>query len=824
MNSPTHFSRLCPTLGLAFPALAFLALLTTAHAQSTPTAPKPEETPVKLSAFEVKSGNGGYLAAESTSGTRYAARVMDIPMSIQTVSSEFIEQFMVFDFSGQDVLNYVSGSAPTNTGSTGDISLRGIRGFAVYKNGIREGGMWGPASIDRVEVLKGANAAIYGQAEPGGMTNRITKEGTPRAFQNLRASFGSGDFSRTMLDVNQPIIKGVLFARAAGSYEDSRQYVQNDAWFHRQNLYGSMTWRIAANTTATVHAEYIKLKNNAQNTANLPFVFIPFVNNGATSFQAANLLGRGPYESFRSLNVNGPFNYNQVIYRQLDANLSHKFTDWLSLRALAAQWERKQDNFGVAITNAATGSLPAIGGFPTGGYLGSTFTSGTNTYAPGLYATQQLSPSQNREIQHNLQADLLAVFRTGGIEHKLLITADYINNHSRAFTRTTTRADARTPLSNFLNGGTHFSPTFPYAWDFYNAAVWDVLSANVRNETITKGLMASERLAMFGNRLFVIVGGRHDVIERGQRNYLGIISGPTAIVPAGQWAQFPDQVATTYQTGIVYKLRANLSAYANYSSSFVPQGTGATIVDINGLPLDPQRGDGKELGFKASFLEDRLTFTTGAYDIVRSNVPRTARDVNGTALNIPGTIAGTTRNYSNLADVRSRGIEFDGSWRFTEGATAGFAASYNKIVYTKVPNATEQFLLGVPPDNSPRWNVSTYSTYRAREGTFKGLGLRIGVRYLGRSLVSNGTSSIYGDSSLKGAPVTIGGTRYDTYFFTQPAYIVVEGGLSYAWKPAGGRFAHSVSLDARNLLDRKYLKGQRQGDPTAINLSYEIKH
>ena len=383
MNSPTHFSRLCPTLGLAFPALAFLALLTTAHAQSTPTAPKPEETPVKLSAFEVKSGNGGYLAAESTSGTRYAARVMDIPMSIQTVSSEFIEQFMVFDFSGQDVLNYVSGSAPTNTGSTGDISLRGIRGFAVYKNGIREGGMWGPASIDRVEVLKGANAAIYGQAEPGGMTNRITKEGTPRAFQNLRASFGSGDFSRTMLDVNQPIIKGVLFARAAGSYEDSRQYVQNDAWFHRQNLYGSMTWRIAANTTATVHAEYIKLKNNAQNTANLPFVFIPFVNNGATSFQAANLLGRGPYESFRSLNVNGPFNYNQVIYRQLDANLSHKFTDWLSLRALAAQWERKQDNFGVAITNAATGSLPAIGGFPTGGYLGSTFTSGTNTYAPG---------------------------------------------------------------------------------------------------------------------------------------------------------------------------------------------------------------------------------------------------------------------------------------------------------------------------------------------------------------------------------------------------------------------------------------------------------
>lgn len=805
--------------------LALPALLATAVFAAPAPAGAPGDPAVQLSPFEVKAASGGYLSAETTSGTRYAAPVLEIPFAINTVSSEFIENFMVFDFSGQDVLNYVSGSAPTNTGSTGDISLRGIRGFAVYKNGIREGGMWGPASIDRVEVLKGANAAIYGQSEPGGMTNRITKEGAPVAFQRIRTSFGGGDFSRVLLDVNQPLVKNVVLARFAASYEDSKQYEQNDAWLHRQNLYGSVTWKISRQTVFTTHAEYIKLKNTAQNTGNLPFVFTPFVNNGATSFQASGLLGRGAYEGFRSLNVNGPFSYNQVIYGQFDANVSHRFTDWLSLRVLGAHWERAQDNHGVQLANAGSGSLPAISGFPAGGYLGASYTdSRGNVYAPGLYATQRLNPSQNRELQSNAQADLLAVFKTGGVEHKLLVTADYINNHSRNFSRSSTRADATTPLSNFLNGGLHYNPTFPYAWDFFNTSVWDTVSANGRSETITQGFMVSERAALLQNRLFLIAGGRRDTIERGSRNYLGVISGPTATVPAGQWAQFPDQVKTTFQTGVVYKIRPALSAYVNYSSAFLPQGTGATIVDINGLPLDPQQGNGKEVGFKASFLDDRLTFTTGAYDLLRTNLPRTARDVNGNALNIPGTAPGSTRNYSIVADVRSRGLEFDGSWRVSESFQAGFAASYNKITYVKVPNATEQFLLGVPPDNSPHWNISSHATYRLRESLLKGLSLRLGARYLGRSLVNNGTSSVFGDSGLKGQPVTIGGKAFDTYFFKQPAYYVVEGGVSYGWSPRNSRYHHNVSVDVKNVLNEKYLKGQRLGDPFSVNVTYDLKH
>lgn len=806
-----------------------LGLAVLAQAQTTPppaSKPAVDDDTIQLSAFEVRAdGTSGYLTAESTSGTRYAAPVMEIPFAINTVSSEFLESFLVFDFSGQDALNYVSGSSPTNTGSTGDISLRGIRGFAVYKNGIREGGMYGPASLDRVEVLKGANAAIYGQSEPSGMTNRITKEGRPNAFQSVKLNYGSGDFKRALLDVNQPLHGETLLGRIAASTEDSKQYVADDAWFHRQNYYGSVTWKPTSNTVLTTHAEYIKLKNNAQNTANLPFAFKPVVVGTSTSYQAVGMLGRGDYEGYRWLNVNGPFNYNQVIYTQFDANLSQRLTDWLSLRVLGAHWERAQDNYAVQISNSAYNGLPAISGLPAGGFLATTYTDAKgNVYAPGFYSTQRLNPSQNRELQSNGQADLLATFRTAGVEHKLLLTADYINNHARAVTKSSSRADATTPLANFLNGGLRYNATFPYVWDFYNSSVWDSTTTNTRTETITKGFMASERAGFFRNKLLVIVGGRHDTIERGQRNFLGVTSGPTATVPAGAWAQFPNQKATTYQTGVVYKLRPSLSAYANFSSAFQPQSTSTTMVDVNGLPLDPQRGSSKEVGFKASFLDDRLTFTTAAYDIKRTNTPRTARDANGNALNIPGTAAGSTRNYSVVADVESKGVEFDGSWRINDEFQTGFAGAYNKVRYTKVPNVTEQYLLGVAPDNSPKWSASTYVTYRRSEGLLKGGNARLGVRYLGESLASNSTSSIYGDSGVKGAPVTIGGQTFDTYFFKQPAYFVVEGGVGYGWRTKFGRLAHSVNLDVKNALNEKYLKGQRQGDPFSINLSYEIKH
>ena len=157
-------------------SLGWFALLlpVSLWAQSTaaPARDSAPDAPVQLSAFEVKAGDtAGYLAAEATSGTRYATPILETPIAVNTITRDFIEDFQLIDTTGQDMLAFTSSF--TFTGGTGAINLRGIRGFSVYKNGIREGGVLGPASLERAEVIKGANAAIYGQAEPSGMVNRI---------------------------------------------------------------------------------------------------------------------------------------------------------------------------------------------------------------------------------------------------------------------------------------------------------------------------------------------------------------------------------------------------------------------------------------------------------------------------------------------------------------------------------------------------------------------------------------------------------------------------------------------------------------------------
>src|SRR5579864_8709941 len=92
-----------PRTGLLLPGILFL-VSSPLRAQRAA-----EEQIVELSPFDVSaSSTHGYMAAESSSGTRYAAPIKDIPFPVQVVTSEFIEKFLAVDFSGLDTLMYTS--------------------------------------------------------------------------------------------------------------------------------------------------------------------------------------------------------------------------------------------------------------------------------------------------------------------------------------------------------------------------------------------------------------------------------------------------------------------------------------------------------------------------------------------------------------------------------------------------------------------------------------------------------------------------------------------------------------------------------------------
>jgi iron complex outermembrane receptor protein len=758
------------------------------HAQET----------LRLSPFEVKSSSlDGYLSAEASTGSRYAAPVLEIPFPVQVITSEFIENFQAFDFS--DAVAYTSSFTPTE--GTGAFNLRGIRNFSHYKNGIREGGVYGPSSVDRIEVIKGPNAAMYGATEPTGLRNIVTKKAGPRAASSVRVTGGTDEFRRVAIDMNQPIIKGVLMTRFAGSTENSEQYVADFAKFRREVLYNSTTWNITDATSLTVNAEYIKFRSQAQNAADLPFVRDTVRLNNTNVNQFVGRFGVGDYEDYDSFNLGGPWGYNEVRYGQFDGTLSHQFNGVLSLRVLGNYWERDQDI--LRTTN--------YGGTDGGAY---------NKANGSLLGTSTPRLERNRQYQANAQADLLAHFRTPGIEHKLLLTADYMETETAAQVRTSSRADATFTLNRILTHGEHFNATFPYSFAFDDTAVWNNLTTNELRGSQTRGIMLSERAAFLDGKLIAFVGGRHDQVRDTLINYrASVTSNDGTVTPAGQKARFKVQKANTVQSGLLYRLTPRLSAFANYSESFnVQRSDVASNVDELERPLDPQRGSGYEIGLKGSLLDERLNFTIGYFDIEKTNNPRVARNASGGAIVLP-----SGRQYSVLDDITSKGIEVDFNWRVTNEFTFFGGFGWNKARYAYIGNPTEQHLVGVPPASTPDFGGGVAAEYRFRDGKLKGFSTRLGVRYQGEMLVNASTHSIYGNSGIKGPGVTAGGQLFDTYYFSNDAYWLVDLGFAYSWKERGSRFGHRVMLDFKNLLEEKYLRGRKPGDPFAANIGYELK-
>jgi outer membrane receptor protein involved in Fe transport len=795
----TKFPRIQAT------ALIILGLPALLGAQTSPSAPPKDALPdyddiVQMSAFEVsaKSSNG-YLASEAASGTRYATPIMETPISAQVLTSEFINDFNAFDLTGQEMLSYTSSFSPAD--GTGAINLRGIRGFAVYKNGIREGGVLGPASIDRTEIIRGAASSIYGQSEPSGMINRITKKGQPRPFQELRLNIGEDSLSRVQVDVNQPLVPGEVLSRFAASQEYSRFGPQDFANFKRTNLYGSVTWTITPKTTFNVNTEYIWFRSYTQSAATMPWVYVPVsINNSAAVNQMTGIFGRNEYEEYGNININGPKTFNQLEYTQIDGTFSHKFTNWLSAQLKGAYWNRVQNQ----MTNRNTG------------------VNGYNSTTNALTGYTTPSIVRNRGSKSVAQLDILAQFKTGPVTHKMLLTGDYGSEDAYNSQRYANITTTQLQVNNFLIGGPFTISGFNYDAAYHDNSLWVNNQTNTRSRTVTKGIMFSDRLGFFKDRWLLLVGGRHDQLNRSLVDRLNAIMG---VQPGDVYSQ-PVDMRWTYQTGTVVRVKKTISIFGNYSSSFLPQDNSRIANrDIHGIPLPAQKGTGGEAGAKFDLFGNKLTFTMGGYNIVRENVLRPVRDDNNTAINSPY----TGNNYSESATVRTKGLELDGSWRPAREITTTFALGYNRIKYVSVPNKSEQYLVdgGVRPDTGPEWTGSVTAGYKFFTGWLKGFNARMAVRYQGRSLINNSTSSIYGNSSAKGRPVRIGAETYDTYFFESKGYVRLDMYLGYGWDQRSGggkKINHSITAGLTNMLDAKYLINQRPGDPVTFNISYVLKH
>jgi outer membrane receptor protein involved in Fe transport len=842
------------------------------RAQTAPArpAPPPDDEVVILSPFEVSSGKDtGYMASEGATGTRYAAPIMEVPISVQAITSEFLEDFFLLDLA--EVTAYTSGFIVNNNGGTDAFNVRGIRsyGTGTYRNGLKSDGIYGPVAVDRIEIVRGPNAAIYGATEPAGLRNIVTKNAGPKKSVSLRLAGGTDDFYRVALDINTPLTKRTLFTRFAYSIEESKQYIQDFSLYRRKNFYHATTWRIGPKTTFSYHLDYIKYR--APQSSNMPWVRasaeLPNASGGSTATDAyAGYFGSGLFQQYQNLNYAGKGPFTDMEFTQIDANFSHQFSRWLSLRVLAGRIQRNQDILRIQskattrylydLYDPATGNIPrpdmgsyrSPGSYDTSIYNGDPWyylSQGAGALGGTLGGVTIPELARNRATQVNVQADLLAQFKTGPVAHKLLLTADYSIYDADSRTRRSVARDPSDPSQlpgdpstwhlwngavtlndSFWGDWSFTSPDFDYATDFSNTEKWNYLLLWTEQQNINKGIMLSERISLFDNRLIAFIGARHDEMSITLINHLQPLAYERQTYAPGTMIRYGGDRADTFQSGLLYKLNPALSLYINYSESFNPTSrTDGANRDYYHNPLPAQRGAGYEIGLKAALFDQRLNFTLTWFDTDKKKYPRQALDENG-ADRLPTYFGDTATGFSYLNDINTRGVELDLNSRPTPSLSVIFALCYNEVSYTYVQNPAEQNLLNVPPDATPTWLGSLALTYKVGRGALKGMNFRLGARYIGEQIVSNAaaTASVFGNSKYK-APYDhryndIGGRTYDRYYFENPAYVLVEGGVGYGWRT--GKIRHGASLNVRNLLNQKYMSGLKPGAPMSLILSYDI--
>jgi outer membrane receptor protein involved in Fe transport len=788
------------------------ALLATAATAQNTTPAKPPAEPaesgevVTLEEFSVTSSAANeYMAAESTTGTRVASKIKDLPFSVNVVTGEFMDDFNALEFGDQ--FAYTSNVVGYETISTG-YSVRGFEASVQLRNGFRRIGLIDKVSVDRAEVIKGPAASIYGATLPGGIVNIVTKKPKAKPEYRFSLSTGSNNAFRAQTSATGPVGSDGKFFYRVDLADDKRDYDQ--AYKHKEQYTGSvqLQWKPGPNTSFLFEAE--RLVRQERGNANAPFI----VQTGVSDPYRTPSQNR-TYTRYVALatylldfNVQGPLNYSKRFVNTLTATAEHRINRTFSFRSSANWFDRnleRQEVAGRDQFNAATGRL-----------------SNSASYVP------RLRPFG--EGGAGWQNDLLAAFETGPVKHKLLITLDWQHQSETPQQFNGSAASFPTGSTVLASGLDPANPDYRFL-TFAEAPASYTASQNEDNKLDVYGLFVSERASFLNGRVIALLGGRYDHVESHSRTLP--LFGASAATNALYVADIRQKANSfTYQTGLNFQIVPALTAYANMSTSFSPQlGFGTDPVTFQQFSLPDETGNGWEVGLKASLLQDTLTFTLGYFDIERQNIARDATDAT----------TGTAITYVS-GEEAAQGVELDFNWSITSEfqVFGGLGKTKSEVL----SNATARHLIGTSTRRTPEDTAGLGAKYEFKSGSLKGLYFTAGYKSNSQSLINPSTGRnltasasnpvinrrlpnglLINPDRPENTSMTTGSYRVDDgreMIYNSP-FAVFDAGIGYKFRTGGRRFRHKVQANVVNVTDEVYTYGSAgYGPRQGVTFTYDL--
>ncbi|HBS11076.1 MAG TPA: TonB-dependent siderophore receptor [Flavobacteriaceae bacterium] len=649
-----------------------------------------QESNPQLQEVEVAGRINPYKNEVTAIGTKTTTALKDVPQSISFVTSELMHDQNALVIT--DVVRNISGVNQESI--SGDYRIRGFKSSRIITiNGLRIKKGWMPALIsnmERIEVVKGANSALYGFSDPGGTINRVTKKPLKESKQGIRFSAGSFNTIRSEIDFTGSINKDktVLYRlNVAQQGNDSFRDLQG-----RKDLLIAPSISFLPTEKTRIDLDLIYSTVDARVDRGQPFWGDP---GGQATLKTTPI----------TLTATLASSYNKENSLSLLGSISHEFSDKIKFNTslITNRYnrdyleQRTNNRYGVDING---NMLP--------------------TKMEGRFQR-----GERTEANFNLNSYFSFEVKTGAVEHNILVGYDYDRQtllpgawdirlagsfRNAANTGAIKSFDSDNPNLYLLDADGNPVPNMPY-FDLenpnYNPQDYKNYFTKFRTRPATlffsNGIYIQNQMKI--GKLQVLLGLRQE-FYRNFKDYKK--EGEEKI----------KQKSLIPRIGAVFSITDNINIYGTYLEGFQPQRSNHIAdPDAFGGPFDPLTSTMMEFGTKTEWFNKKLSITASVYEIEQNNILIDAEDPNNPDL------------LEQRGQETSTGVEFEINGQVLPNLSISANYSYNEALITESDNPDE---VGARKEYAPLNIGGSWIKYNVNNGALDGLGLAFGSNFVSK--------------------------------------------------------------------------------------------
>jgi iron complex outermembrane recepter protein len=507
-----------------------------------------------------------YKSDYSFLGTKTQTALIDIPQSISSITKEMIQDKMEFTLKdaadeAAGVNQYSGYDEYTIRGFKAENArlINGLRGYSTtYTSAML-------VNIERIEVVKGPSATLYGNCDPGGTINLVTKKPLANNESEINISGGSWDHFRAEGDATGPLNKNkTLLYRFNAGYDNMHSFRD---LFYARSYEIAPSFSFVPNERIQVNVDFSLSHINT------------LLDRGQPGFQHDITLQSTPI----SLIASQPGDYLHETDIASNLLFSYKINKHISFNSGYLNYITQQD--------AAE--------------------HGVHSYITPDSVNLYYNNWKYHTTTHTFTDYFTFHFNTGKFSHQFLAGYDYITSDVSLDQTYYEQPDLFGTNSGIVGTFSLKNPKYmarpidKYRVSNYNSDATAV-DASVYH---TQGIYIQEQISL--NKWKLLIGLREEMYASGDDDDTTDQSKENVFLP---------------RIGLVYELQPNASLYATYNKGFDPF-EASTSTQVFNAPFKPITSEILEAGAKANFFNNKLSASVALYQLTLQNVAVNANDI-----------------------------------------------------------------------------------------------------------------------------------------------------------------------------------------------------